>query len=227
MDDVWPLCYARKEKSVQFLTESGQFYENEDYTFSPKGEKVGGVFRENEKNPVIGRPSDKYMLSVPCMEYLIARKVRAVFEVYRVVFHEFMNAKSLSDDEIVLQAMLIQQRRIEQKKELSSKQAKAIAKLKNQLESEKHQKAQKRLDYKTRADKRIDELVSEWLSNSNTSGIVSMRQLFGEFCAFCSDKSVDIYISKARFGGCLRRKGCSSFHKRDGSWYNVCETTND
>ena len=28
-----------------------------------------------------------YMLSVSCLEYFIARKVRSVFEVYRSVFH--------------------------------------------------------------------------------------------------------------------------------------------
>lgn len=29
-----------------------------------------------------------YMLSVPCLEFFIARKVRPVFEVYRKVFHK-------------------------------------------------------------------------------------------------------------------------------------------
>ena len=36
----------------------------------------------------MGRPQNIYMLSVPCLEYLIARKVRPVFEVYRQVFHK-------------------------------------------------------------------------------------------------------------------------------------------
>lgn len=40
------------------------------------------------------------MLSVPCMEYLIARKNRAVFEVYRRVFHEFLNMKQMSKAEM-------------------------------------------------------------------------------------------------------------------------------
>ena len=35
-----------------------------------------GVFFQKVKNPINDRPTNKYMLSVPCMEYLIARKNR-------------------------------------------------------------------------------------------------------------------------------------------------------
>ena len=35
-----------------------------------------------------GRPQNIYMLSFPCLEFFIARKVRPVFEVYRQVFHK-------------------------------------------------------------------------------------------------------------------------------------------
>lgn len=119
LDDVWPLCYVQKVKAVQFLTDSGQFYEGEDYillsqkvkqtenvcdgVFSQKVKnplKNDRVFSQKVKNPINGRPTNKYMLSVPCMEYLIARKVRAVFEVYRRVFHEFLNMKQMSKAEM-------------------------------------------------------------------------------------------------------------------------------
>ena len=119
LDDVWPLCYVQKVKAVQFLTDSGQFYEGEDYillsqkvkqtenvcdgVFSQKVKKPlknDGVFSQKVKKPINGRPTNKYMLSVPCMEYLIARKVRAVFEVYRRVFHEFLNTKRMSKAEM-------------------------------------------------------------------------------------------------------------------------------
>lgn len=36
----------------------------------------------------MGRPQNTYMLSVPCLEFFIARRVRPVFEVYRQVFHK-------------------------------------------------------------------------------------------------------------------------------------------
>lgn len=94
LDDVWPLCYAKKQNATQTLLESGQFYEGEDYvllTFSGKQTEVGSG----------GHNRQVYMLSVPCMEYLIARKVRTVFEVYRRVFHEFLNMKRMSSDEAI------------------------------------------------------------------------------------------------------------------------------
>ena len=36
-----------------------------------------------------GRPVETYYLSIPCLEFFIARKVRPVFEVYRTVFKAF------------------------------------------------------------------------------------------------------------------------------------------
>lgn len=45
-----------------------------------RSKKVGGDFR-----------SKNYFLSVSCAEYLIVRKCRPVFEVYRRVFHKVVN----------------------------------------------------------------------------------------------------------------------------------------
>ena len=39
----------------------------------------------------MGRPTQVFMLSVPCLEFFIARKVRPVFEVYRKVFHKVVD----------------------------------------------------------------------------------------------------------------------------------------
>lgn len=44
--------------------------------------------RRNAENSRKGRPIEKYYLSVSCLEFFIARKIRAVFEVYRQVFHK-------------------------------------------------------------------------------------------------------------------------------------------
>lgn len=46
----------------------------------------------------MGRPSKDYMLTVSCMEFFIARKVRAVFEVYRQVFHKATTTSTLPAD---------------------------------------------------------------------------------------------------------------------------------
>lgn len=77
LDEVWPLVYERKEEAVRALTSSAQFIQDVDYQ----------VLRKNAENPNGGRPTHEYSLSVSCMEFFIARKVRAVFEVYRQVFH--------------------------------------------------------------------------------------------------------------------------------------------
>lgn len=75
LDEVWPLVYPRKDHAVRELKES--FMKGIDYQ----------VFPKNGENPQGGRPTDDYYLTVPCMEFFIARKVRPVFEVYRQVFH--------------------------------------------------------------------------------------------------------------------------------------------
>lgn len=77
LDEVWPLVYGRKEEAVRALTSSKLFIEGTDYL----------VLRKNAGNLQGGRPTEDYYLTVPCMEFFIARKVRPVFEVYRKVFH--------------------------------------------------------------------------------------------------------------------------------------------
>lgn len=75
LDSCWMLCYSAKEKAVRALKEN--FIESVDYQFLAKN-------GENSK----GRPTIEYRLSVSCLEYFIARKVRPVFDVYREVFHK-------------------------------------------------------------------------------------------------------------------------------------------
>ena len=60
LDDVWPLIYSDKGKAVRVLTGDNGFIKNIDYK----------VFTQNGKNPVGGRPTIVYMISVSCMEYL-------------------------------------------------------------------------------------------------------------------------------------------------------------
>ena len=102
LDEVWPLVYSRRDKAIRALRSGEIFMEDIDYQVFPQnGEKsdtfshFGGKVQDDGKNEkskgglnVMGRPQNIYMLSVPCLEYLIARKVRPVFEVYRQVFHK-------------------------------------------------------------------------------------------------------------------------------------------
>lgn len=79
LDDVWMLVYGQKSDAVEAL--KSNFIEGVDFQ----------VLRENPQNSKGGRPTNIYKLSLSCMEFFIARKVRAVFEVYRQVFHGVMN----------------------------------------------------------------------------------------------------------------------------------------
>lgn len=75
LDTVWHLAYSDREKAYNLLKRD--FIENDDYqTFSSNGGKVNN------------RPRVIYKLSVECLEYFIAKKVKPVFEVYRKVFHK-------------------------------------------------------------------------------------------------------------------------------------------
>ena len=74
LDDVWPLAYGRKSDAVEALQKN--FMQDIDYQ----------VLRQNPQNPNGGRPVDEYHLTIECLEYFIARKVRDVFNVYRTVF---------------------------------------------------------------------------------------------------------------------------------------------
>lgn len=90
LDDVWPLIYSDKGKAVRVLTGDNGFIKDIDYK----------VFTQNGKNPVGGRPTIVYMISVSCMEYLIARKERRVFDVYRSVFHGAVNAFNKMEESV-------------------------------------------------------------------------------------------------------------------------------
>jgi len=84
LDEVWALVYDRKDVAVRAL--KSDFMQGIDYQ----------VFPKNVENPKGGRPTEDYFLSVSCMEYFIARKVRPVFEVYRQIFHKVAEQKQLS-----------------------------------------------------------------------------------------------------------------------------------
>lgn len=109
LDDVWMLVYGRKQEAVRALT-SEIFIQDIDYQ----------LLRQNAQNSKGGRPTIEYHLSVSCLEYFIARKVRPVFDVYREVFHKVNEiapkvAKSSAADKRKI-AML--EKELEQTKEM-------------------------------------------------------------------------------------------------------------
>lgn len=68
------LVYGRKSDATEALQRD--FIENVDYQ----------VLRKNLQNPNGGRPTNDYKLTVSCMEFFIARKVRPVFEVFFAIW---------------------------------------------------------------------------------------------------------------------------------------------
>lgn len=139
LDEVWPLVYGKKSDAVEALQRD--FMESVDYQ----------VLRQNPQNLKGGRPAAEYHLSVPCLEFFIARKVRPVFEVYRQVFHktakqiEKLQAqqKPMSPAELILQMA-----------QLGVEHEKRIANVENKVEEiiEAGKQAEFDLDYLPVAD---------------------------------------------------------------------------
>lgn len=83
LDEVWSLVYAERGVAVRTLKKN--FFENEDYI----------SVDQNVKREIGGSIKTDYFLSLSCLEYFIARKVRPVFEVYRQVFHKAATTPAL------------------------------------------------------------------------------------------------------------------------------------
>lgn len=93
LDEVWPLVYARKDVAVKKLKNNELFIEGIDY--QPLHQNV----ERSENGQFNGADKVTYMLSVPCLEFFIARKVRPVFEVYRQVFHKVAESTEVVEKE--------------------------------------------------------------------------------------------------------------------------------
>lgn len=85
LDDVWQLAYTTKNNAVRALKEN--FMQDIDYQL---------LLQNDEKVKIGHKPKDIYLLSISCLEYLVARKIRTVFEVYRNVFHNTALAAELA-----------------------------------------------------------------------------------------------------------------------------------
>lgn len=112
LDEVWPLVYNQKSDAVVSL--KGTFIEDVDYQ----------VLRENPQNSLGGRPTNNYYLTISCMEFFIARKVRPVFEVYRRVFHKATDStqRPLTQAEFLLKMAQLNVENERKVRELESKQ---------------------------------------------------------------------------------------------------------
>lgn len=96
LDEVWMLVYTRRDSAIEALKRD--FIENDDYV-TVRNSPEGGKFASESAGASWGGNNKlDYLLTVSCLEYFIAKKVRAVFDVYRKVFHKATeNAKKLND----------------------------------------------------------------------------------------------------------------------------------
>lgn len=88
LDEVWPLVYERKESAVKALLKD--YFEGVDYT-TQNVEGFASPAGEAKTDNRGGSNKVTYYLTVSCLEHLVARKERRVFEVYRQVFHQAMD----------------------------------------------------------------------------------------------------------------------------------------
>lgn len=84
LDEVWMLVYGRRDVAVRELKKS--FIEGEDYL--AENDQLRQNVEQDSKGKWGGSNKVTYHLTLSCLEYFIARKVRPVFEVYRQVFHK-------------------------------------------------------------------------------------------------------------------------------------------
>ena len=113
LDEVWMLVYPRKDHAVRALKEN--FIEGVDYQPLPKN-------GERSKSGQFISGGTDYRLTISCMEFFIARKVRPVFEVYRQVFHKVAKHE-LSRKELAL--MVVQAEEEKERLALENKQLEA------------------------------------------------------------------------------------------------------
>ena len=111
LEDVWPLVYNRKEEAVRALKSDDLFMQDVDYQVLRKNaERSDEPLHQNGERSANGQFNGAnkvtYMLSVPCLEFFIARRVRPVFEVYRKIFHMTMGEAEAQVDQTRKQQQL-------------------------------------------------------------------------------------------------------------------------
>lgn len=90
LDDIWQMTYTRRDNAIRDLKE--QFYEGIDYCVGNAVNSPLLKFEERTKDGRFNGSNKKiYFLSVSCAEYLVVRKSRQIFEVYRRIFHKVVN----------------------------------------------------------------------------------------------------------------------------------------
>lgn len=196
LDEVWMLVYSERSKAVRALKMN--FIENEDYLpIAQNGERLNGKFLNGVQT--------KYKLSLSCMEYFIARKVRPVFEVYRQVFHTVANkdlSRPIAPSYQIEDPISRAQRWIEehQEKQLLESKNEHLEELNGQLAEENNQLAEENLSQKPKVEF-ADCIMqsSDCISVGEMANILKQNKLF--------HKGQNAFFEWLRFNGYLICKG--------------------
>lgn len=116
LDEVWMLVYAERSKAVRALKTN--FIDGVDFISLAQNGKQTSLQGSGGANKI------DYKLTLSCMEFFIARKVRPVFEVYRKVFHktaELSEKRQLTPSELILQ---LAQMNVESERKMKELEAK-------------------------------------------------------------------------------------------------------
>lgn len=93
LDEVWMLVYTRRDSAIDALKRD--FIENDDF-ITVRNSPEGGKFASTD-----------YFLTLSCLEYVIVKKVRPVFEVYRKVFHKTTSLQLNPADPSIVKAKIM------------------------------------------------------------------------------------------------------------------------
>ncbi len=124
--------------------------------------------------------------------------------------------KPLSKSEMRMQVFMDMQADIIRQSNVIKKQSKRIAALVSQLESEKEAKRE-RLAIASEV-KSGD--IEKWLSESGLKGLYKLSDLHRRYHGYCGNDNSD-YFTTRKLGDILRKKGYTSIHKRNGTWFII------
>lgn len=124
--------------------------------------------------------------------------------------------KPLSKAEMRMQVFMDMQADISRQSNVIKKQSKRIAALVSQLESEKEAKRE-RLAIASEV-KSGD--IEKWLSESGLKGLYKLSDLHRRYHGYCGNNN-SAYFTTRKLGNILRKKGYTSIHKRNGTWFII------
>ena len=148
-----------------------------------------------------------------------ARWLSPAFSIWcndRIKEYLMNGLKPLSKAEMRMQVFMDMQEDISRQSNVIKKQSKRIAALVSQLESEKEAKRE-RLAIASEV-KSGD--IEKWLSESGLKGLYKLSDLHRRYHGYCGNDNSE-YFTTRKLGNILRKKGYTSIHKRNGTWFII------